>query len=67
MNQEQRNLFAKGLVDLANLVAAALVFGQFVSGQPINFHIVLFGLIIAFALYLGGYWFSRGDARTSIK
>lgn len=59
MNQEQRKLFAKGLVDLANLVAAALIFGQFVSGQPISIVLVFIGFIIAFGLYLAGYRFSR--------
>lgn len=59
MNQEQRKLFAKGLVDLANLVAAALIFGQFVSGQPISIVLVFIGFVIAFGLYLAGYRFSR--------
>jgi len=33
MSNEQRKLFAEKLLDLANIVAGALVFGQFVSGQ----------------------------------
>lgn len=60
MNEKQRELFAKGLVDLANVVAGALVFGQFVSGLPINFSIVVVGIISALVFYCGGYWFSRG-------
>jgi hypothetical protein len=34
MQQKQRELFAKSMMDLGNLVAVALVFGQFVTGQP---------------------------------
>jgi hypothetical protein len=34
MQQTQRELFAKSLMDLGNVVAVALVFGQFVTGQP---------------------------------
>lgn len=60
MNQEQRKLFAKGLVDLANLVAAAMVFGQFVSDSPVDFSTAAVGVIIALVFYCGGYWFSRG-------
>lgn len=59
MNEKQRELFAKGMVDLANLVAAALIFGQFVSDSPFNLRSMSLGLISACALYLGGYWFSR--------
>jgi len=29
-------MFAKGMVDLANIVAGALVFGEFVSGDPVH-------------------------------
>ena len=59
MQQKQRELFAKAMVDLANLVAVALVFGQFVTGQ--RFSVVAFGigLIVTAALYFGGFTFSR--------
>lgn len=52
MNQEQRNLFAKGLVDLANVVAGALVFGQLVSGE---FSLAIFavGILVTITFYLG--------------
>ena len=59
MQQKQRELFAKSMMDLGNLVAVALVFGQFVTGQP--FSVVTFGigLIVTAALYFGGFTFSR--------
>jgi hypothetical protein len=31
MQQKQRELFAKAMMDLGNLVAVALMFGQFVT------------------------------------
>ena len=67
MNEKQRELFAKGMVDLANLAAAALIFGQFVSGLPFNFRSMSLGFISACALYLGGYLFSWGIPRMNIK
>jgi len=67
MNEKQRELFAKGMVDLANLVATALVFGQFISGLPINLHSMSLGFVSACALYLGGYWFFRGTTRMNTK
>ncbi len=59
MQHKQRELFAKSMMDLGNLVAVALVFGQFVTSQP--FSIVTFGigLIVTAALYFGGFTFSR--------
>jgi len=36
LQQTQRELFATSMMDLANLVAVALVFGQFVTAPPFN-------------------------------
>jgi hypothetical protein len=51
MQQKQRELFAKSTMDLANLVAVALVFGQFVTAQPFNLVAFGTGLIVTAALY----------------
>jgi uncharacterized membrane protein len=59
MQQKQRELFAKSMMDLANLVAVALVFGQFVTAQPFNAVACGTGLIVTAALYFGGFTFSR--------
>lgn len=59
MSQEQRRLFAKGLIDLANIGAGAMVFGQFVSGGAIDFGLLSLGIIATLTLYFGGYRFSR--------
>ena len=60
MQQKQRELFAKAMMDLGNLVAVALVFSQFVTAQP--FSVVAFGtgLMVTAVLYFGGFTFS-GD------
>ena len=62
MNQEQRTLFAKGLVDLANVVAGALVFGQLVSGE---FFVTIFavGILVTITFYLGALGVAR-DKKT---
>jgi hypothetical protein len=57
MQQKQRELFAKSMMDLGNLVA--LVFGQFVTGQPFSMVAFGTGLIVTAALYFGGFTFSR--------
>lgn len=60
MNQAQRELFAKGLVDLANVVAGALVFGQLVAGK---FSIAIFGvgILITITFYLGALGAARDN------
>lgn len=62
MNEKQRELFAKGLVDLANVVAGALVFGQLVSG---NFSLVIFGvgILVTITFYFG----ALGVAKVNTK
>jgi hypothetical protein len=42
MQQKPRELFAKSMMDLGNLVAVALVFGQFVTGHPLS--VLAFGI-----------------------
>lgn len=59
MTHEQRKLFAKGLVDLANISAGATVFGQLISDRRIDFGLISLGFIITFALYFGAYRFSN--------
>lgn len=59
MSREQRKLFAEGVIELANIVAGALVFGQFVSGGGFNVRVFGLGLLLTVSLYLGGYGFSR--------
>jgi hypothetical protein len=48
MKKEQRELFAKGLVDLANIGAGAMVFGQFVSGQRVDEGVMILARLLPF-------------------
>jgi uncharacterized membrane protein len=59
LQQKQRDLFATSMMDLANLVAVALVFGQFVTAQPFNLVAFGTGLIVTATFYFGGFTFSR--------
>lgn len=63
MSREQRKLFAGGLIELANIIAGALVFGQFVSGLPFQTTTFSLGIIFATTFYLGAYIFSRETGR----
>ncbi len=53
MTHAQRSLFAKGLVDLANIIAGALVFGQFITERPLNLLTLVLGIILAITFYFG--------------
>lgn len=59
MNGAQRKIFAEGLINLANIVAGALVFGQVVSGQYFSARAFFIGIVLTIVLYLGAYWFSK--------
>jgi hypothetical protein len=64
MSNEQRKMFAEKLLDLANLVAGALVFGQFVAGQTFSILTFLLGIILAAIMYYGAYRASRINTLT---
>jgi hypothetical protein len=59
MSQKQKDLFAKGMVDLASIVAGALVFGQLVSGQVIDTSKMVLGITLAGVFYVGAFSFSN--------
>ena len=46
LTKEQRSLFGDKLPDLANLVAAALVFGQFVGQQSVSLVVMSIGFMV---------------------
>ena len=52
-------MFAKGVVDLANIGAGALVFGQLISGKPLDFGLISLGIIVTLSLYFSAYLLSR--------
>jgi hypothetical protein len=59
MKDAELKLLAKGLVDLGNIVAGALVFGQFVAQQPFSLIEFIIGVFVTIAFYLGGVGFSK--------
>ena len=62
MTKEQRELFARGSVELGNIVAGAMIFGQFVSGNPPSVGVILLGVFGAFVFYRAAYEFSKLQA-----
>ena len=48
--QARRQLLAEKLMDVANIAVAAMIFGQFVSGQPFRVDVGIAGV----ALWLFG-------------
>ncbi len=59
MSNGQRKLLADNLANLANIVAGAMVFGQFVTGQSIDVGVVLLGIVFAAMFYIGAYNFAK--------
>jgi hypothetical protein len=53
LRKEQNALLAKLLGDLANLAAAALIFGQFIRGRPFSFTAFAAGMVIWLILAAG--------------
>jgi hypothetical protein len=55
MQHMQREMFSKGLIDLANLGMAALVFGQLVSGRTVDIGLVVLGIAFEVVFYIGAF------------
>jgi hypothetical protein len=55
MQQQQREMFSKGLIDVGNLCLAALVFGQLASGGTIHIRQMGLGVALWIALYIGAF------------
>lgn len=60
MEWEQRKWLAQGLRDMANIAAGAFLFGQFISGKPLNTKVILFGALVVIILYYIGYFLMKG-------
>jgi len=65
LNQKQREVLAEKLIDLANIVAGALVIGQVVSDK-FNVTSFIFGLLTTGVLYLVGLEFSKQRPATNL-
>ena len=55
MQQAQREMFSKGLIDVANVGLAALVFGQLVSGQTVDIGLMVLGVAFWMVFYVGAF------------
>jgi hypothetical protein len=55
MQQNQREMFSKGLIDVANLCLAALVFGQLTSGEVVDIGLLILGIIFWVIIYIGAF------------
>lgn len=51
-----RSLFAEKLIDLGNIIVAALVLSQFVSNTKFSFLLFTLGLIMAIIFYIISYY-----------
>ena len=51
INTKQRQIFAEKMLDLANIAAGALVFGQLVSPEIIRWYLIVVGVGIIFVGY----------------
>ena len=58
IKQEFRSKFSEKLMDLGNLVAAALVFGQFISGNEFLWITFASGMLLATLCYTISYLIS---------
>jgi hypothetical protein len=63
MQQNQRDMFSKGLIDVANLSLAALVFGQLVSGEVVDIGLMVLGVLFWIIIYIGAFSISLDRSR----
>lgn len=52
----RKELLAEKLMDMANLAVAALIFGQFISGQPFHIGLAVIGVAL-WAFFYGAAYF----------
>jgi hypothetical protein len=62
LDKTQRKALGETLRQLANLVAGALVLGQFVGQRPFSSIQLMAGLVVWFVLVLVGLWFAAESA-----
>ncbi|MBZ0283122.1 MAG: hypothetical protein K8L97_20460 [Anaerolineae bacterium] len=58
--EDQRGRIGEKLLDLGNIAAGALLFGQFISDRPFHLLIAVLGILAVIVLYLVGLWVMRG-------
>ncbi len=55
MQQNQREMFSKGLIDVANLCLAAMVFGQLVAERAVDRGLMVLGIAFWMVFYIGAF------------
>ena len=53
----RRELLAEKLMDVANLAVAAMIFGQFVSGQRFRVALGVIGAVLWLLIYCTAYFY----------
>ena len=61
MSPQQRNRLSEKVADLGNLAAAAMLFGQVLSGKSIDLRAAILGIIAASACYLISFLLLKGE------
>ena len=61
LNPRQRELFVDKMPDVANVAAASMFFGQFLSGRPFSVWVGLAGLTAWLVCWAMAFVIARGD------
>lgn len=62
-SEERRLVLGDKLIDLANLAAGALVFGQGLTSEPVSAFLLAAGSFVWLVLLLSGLWILPGGKR----
>ncbi len=54
-----KKLWAEKVLDLANIAAGAMIFGQIISGQKFSWSIAAIGLALVVAGYITSYFLTQ--------
>ncbi|PIU84519.1 MAG: hypothetical protein COS67_12815 [Deltaproteobacteria bacterium CG06_land_8_20_14_3_00_44_19] len=61
LNQKHREIFSNKILDVANIAAGALIFGQFISGKRFSWYLTGFSLGILFICYFLSYFLLKKE------
>lgn len=61
MNPQQRNRLSEKVADLGNLAAAAMLFGQLLSGKPLDLQAAILGVVTVSVCYLISFLLLKGE------
>lgn len=64
MEKSASHLVGQKILDLANIEAGVVIFGQFVAGRPVEWVIIWVGLAAFILLYAFGSWLIHQGRKT---